>query len=290
MNRSLLLSLATAAIGLAGCSTNKPDTTDPKITKLPEGMNVTAVFDVKEEFLVHMMPRSDGRAFHPVFMQINADRANFSTSNVEELIRHHLQVKPKDSRGILVKSNHHLVAWDAQDRKSAQGTELQERHFSPEWKTYRDEERVLLGRLIRAASNQRVKVWINQEMGWIEGKWRLMTPPFDLEVRGDAESFRKKKAEINSYLDRHFSDAKKAGKLLGIHPDSRWKADVRLPGGWESLNRYPLVVDLMVQVEGSDDLLEYRYVQAAHGASWQLQSAWRVHEEGKRTRLALPKP
>lgn len=263
------------------------------MSALPEGVRINASIDSRQEFVVNVMPQSDGKGFHPSFLVIYEDRDNFSAESAEELIRYYRKVRSQDSLGILVKSNHHLVLWDAKDRKAERGTVLQERHFSPEWKTFRDEERVFIDRLIRIATKARIQVWVNEGMDWMSGKWRLMTPPFDLDVRGDAKVIERSLVEIRDELSKVFSEARKAGRIPGIDPNSHGEAhgnaDFGMRDGWTRLDRYPLKVEIKAQVEGSEDLLEYRYEKTKPESSWKLREAWRVKADGKRTRLALPR-
>jgi len=287
-----ILGLA-VAFSLTGCQTHHSNVQSPeglpKMSTVPDGVRIKASIDSRQEFVVNVMPQSDGKCFHPSFLVINEESDNFSTQRIEDLIKYYHKVRSEDSVGILVVSNHYLVQWDAKDRKAARGTVLQERHFSPEWKSYREAERALIDKLIQAAIKTRIQLWINEEMNRVSGKWELMTPPFDLEVRGDAKAIEKRIAEIRPELTKVFKEDKEAGKLPGLNAKAHGEADFRMRGGWLSVDHYPLRIEVRVQVEGSVDLLEYRYEKATSDSSWKLREAWRVTGDGKRTRLALPR-
>ncbi len=259
----------------------------PKITLIPEGGRVVATFDTSKEFFVDVMPLSGGRSFHPSFLVVNEASDNFSTESIHKLMNYYRKSAYIGNKRILLKSNHHLVLWNAIDRKLARGTVLQERHFSPEWKAYREEELVLIDQFIRTATKERVEVWINEGMNVANGPWRLMTPPVQFEVRGDAKALSKKASEIEAELNPVFNEARRAGKIPGLLPEVHGTADVILPRGWQNLESYPQKAEIRVNLEEGEDLLEYHYEKETSTSSWSLKHAWRVHGEGQRTRLKV---
>ncbi len=293
MKTFFCLFMLSMILGLSGCRTpgsvEEAAVRPPKVTRIPEGSRVVTTFDTSGEFIAHVMPLSDGQSFHPSFLVFNEDSDNFSAESSEELIRYYRKIASKGNKRILLMSNHYLILWNATDRRMARGTVLQERHFSPEWKPFREEERVFIDRFIRIAAKERIEVWINEGMNWTNGTWRLMTPPFQVDVIGDVKSIRKKTAEIEAELNKVFSEALRTGKIPGVDPQSHGMADVFLPDGWQNLDSYPQKAEIRVKVEGSVDLLEYHYEKPALKSPWELKDAWRVHGAGIRTRLAVPK-
>jgi len=235
------------------------------------------------------MPLSDGRSFHPSFQVTHKTGGNFSTENYDKLIRYYNKSAFSRDQRILLKSNHHLVLWNATDRKMARGTVLQDRHFSPEWKSYRDAERIFIEEFVQKAKLAKIEVWINEGMNVANGRWRLMTPPINVEVLSDSTAISRRGAEIEAELNTIFHKARRAGMMPGMHPSARGAADVILLGKSGNLDEYPQKAKVSVQLEDSKDLLEYHYENTTPAASWNLKHAWRVHGEGQRTRLKGPK-
>jgi len=290
MKPSFYIIILSMVLGLPGCRTHESSVaalaSPPKMIHIPAGTRVVAHFHLGNEFIVDMMPLSDGQAFHPCFSVFNEKRDNFSSERSEALIRYYRKTKSKSQKRILLKSNHYLVLWNAADRRIARGTVLQERHFSPDWKSYREEERLLIDRLIQIAAKERIEVWINEGMNLTNGTWRLMTPPFQFDLRGDSKLIRKKAVEIEHELNTMFRLALKSGKIPGVDPQAHGIVDVFLPGGWQNLETYPQKAQIRVQIEGSEDLLEYHYEQTSFNKPWALKEAWRVAGSGVRTRLS----
>jgi hypothetical protein len=258
------------------------------MTEIPKGSKVVTGFDFDCEFVVNVMPLSDGETFHPSFLVVNEATENFSSESVRSLVSYYRKSGQSSKKRLLLKSNHYLVLWDAKDRRLAEGTVLQDRHFSPDWKEYREAERVLIEQLIRTAVKEQIEVWINESMDVVSGMWRLMTPPVLFEVRGDAQAIGKIASQIEAELSPLFFAACRAGKLPGVPLHSRGEADVVLPAGWRDIERYPQRAEVRVKVDGSEDLLEYRYEKRAPGSIWELKEAWRVIGKGRRERLRVP--
>lgn len=279
--------------GLPGCGSSEsnldgfPDS--PKLAKIPRGVVIKAYFDPQHEFMVNMIPLHSRPQFQPSFSLANEPIGSFSSERPESLIAYYKNTSATSEKRILLKSDHYLVLWDARDRKVARGTDLQQWHFSPDWDSYRQKERVLIDQFIRVATKERIEVWINEKMDLTKGRWRLMTPPFDLNVHGDTKALERKVSEIEEGIKSVFYEALKSGYLPGVDPQQRGVADVLLPDGMENVDKFPRRAVMKVTAAQSEKLFELHYVQTAPASAWILKSAWRVHGDGKRTRLTVPK-